>query len=137
MSWLGCGFLEGDCLAGEAFEFGDELSFAADWGETVVPVGTQVGELGVGVWQQVPGDDQDGVARRDDGTLLAAAAGDPVVPGAEECLRACLRTQAAPVPRQRTFAWPGRDVAHRVRVKIVCGLPGGFLASSYGSSRRT
>jgi hypothetical protein len=35
----GCGFLEVDGLAGEAFELGDELTLAAGWREPVVPVG--------------------------------------------------------------------------------------------------
>ena len=61
----GCGWvvsggsvLEGDLLSGEPFQFGDELTLAADRGEPVVPVGAGVGETGCGVGQQVPGDDQ-------------------------------------------------------------------------------
>src|SRR5215472_16895228 len=81
-------FLEQDLLAGEAFEFGDELALAAQRREPVVPVGAEVGELGVWVGQQVPGDDQDGVADRDQGSLFAAAAGEPVVAGGQEGLGA-------------------------------------------------
>jgi hypothetical protein len=57
------GVVQGNLLAGQAFEFGDELALAAQWGKAVMPVGARVGELGVGVGQQVPGDGQDGVAR--------------------------------------------------------------------------
>src|SRR5215467_3575033 len=56
--WSG-GFLEQDLLAGEAFEFGDELALAAQRGEAVVPVRAEVGELGGGVREQVPGDECD------------------------------------------------------------------------------
>ena len=41
--------LEQDLLAGEPFEFGDELAFAAQWGDPVVPVGAEVGEPGIGI----------------------------------------------------------------------------------------
>ena len=44
----GC-VVEGDFLAGEPFEFGDELAFAAQRGQAVVPVGAEVGEVGGGV----------------------------------------------------------------------------------------
>ena len=50
----------------------------------VVEVGAEVVEAGVGVGEQVPDDDQDGAADRDDGLLLAAAAGDASVAFAEE-----------------------------------------------------
>jgi hypothetical protein len=40
--------LEQDLLAGERFEFGDELALAADEGDPVVPVGAEVGEPGMG-----------------------------------------------------------------------------------------
>jgi hypothetical protein len=51
--------LEQDPLAGESFELGAELTFAAQRGEPVVPVGAEVGETGVRVGQQVPSDDQE------------------------------------------------------------------------------
>ena len=51
-----------------------------------MPVGGQVGEPGGGIGQQVPGDDQDGVADRYQRTLLAAAPGDPEVAGSEDGL---------------------------------------------------
>jgi hypothetical protein len=47
------GFVEGDFLAGEAFEFGDELVFASLGCEAVVPVGAEVGEVCGGVGEQV------------------------------------------------------------------------------------
>ena len=46
--------MEGDFLAGQPFDFGDELAFAAQRGEAVVPVGAEVGEVGGGVGEQVP-----------------------------------------------------------------------------------
>jgi hypothetical protein len=52
---FGCGGLgslvlvQGDFLAGEAFEFADQLPFAAFGGELVVVVDAEVGEVGVGV----------------------------------------------------------------------------------------
>ena len=53
-----------------------------------MPVGAEVGEVGVRVGQQVPGDGEDGVADRDQGALLAAAAGEPVVARAQKGLGA-------------------------------------------------
>jgi hypothetical protein len=41
--------LEHDLLAGQAFEFGDELAVAAQRGQAVVPVRAEVGEQGAGV----------------------------------------------------------------------------------------
>jgi hypothetical protein len=54
--------LEQDLLAGEPFELGHELALAAGGGESVVPVRAQVGEPGIGIGQQVPGDDQQRVS---------------------------------------------------------------------------
>ena len=51
-----------------------------------MPARAEVGEVRIGVRQQVPGDDQDGVADRDQGARFAAAAGEAVVTGAEEGL---------------------------------------------------
>ncbi len=82
------GVVEGDFLAGQAFELGDELALAAQRDRAVMPVGAQVGEVGVGVGEQVPGDGEDGVADRDQGALLAAAPGDPLVAGGQEGLGA-------------------------------------------------
>src|SRR5919106_2276984 len=81
-SWMhtdsGGGF-EGDLVA-ECFELADVVAlgaFRSDAG--VVEAGAQVVEPCGRVGQQVPDDDQDGSADRDDGSLLAAAAGDPPV----------------------------------------------------------
>lgn len=43
------GVLEGDFLAGQAFQLGDELAFATLRGKAVVPVRAEVGEVGGGV----------------------------------------------------------------------------------------
>ena len=51
-----------------------------------MPVGAEVGEVGGGVREQVPGDDEDGVADGDQGALLAAAPDDPLVAGGQEGL---------------------------------------------------
>jgi hypothetical protein len=52
-------------------------AFLAVWADAgVVVVGAEVVEVGVGVGEQVPDDDQDGAADRDDRSFLAAAFGD-------------------------------------------------------------
>src|SRR6516225_11417159 len=51
-----------------------------------MPVGAEVGEMGGGVGQQVPGDGEDGVADGDQGAFLAAALDDPLVAGGQEGL---------------------------------------------------
>src|SRR5580700_7039080 len=71
------GGLEGDGVA-EGFELADVVLLAAlgvDAGGIVA--GAEVAEAGVGVGEQVPGDHQDRAAEGDDGSLGAAAAGDP------------------------------------------------------------
>jgi hypothetical protein len=83
------GVVEGDFLAGEAFEFGDELVFAALGCEAVVPVGAGVGEAGAGVGEQVPADGEDGVADGDQGAFLAAALDDPLVTAGQELADRC------------------------------------------------
>jgi len=45
---FGSGLMEQDFLAGEPFEFGDELALASDWSELGVPVEAEVGEVGSG-----------------------------------------------------------------------------------------
>ena len=83
MCWSGGGF-EGDGVA-EGFELADVvagLAAVADAG--VVEAGSKVGVARLGIGEQVPGDDEDGSADGDDGFLLAAAAGDPLVALAEE-----------------------------------------------------
>ena len=58
------------------------LALRADAG--VVELGAEVVEAGLGVGEQVPDDDQDRAADRDDGLLLAPPPGDPPVALAEE-----------------------------------------------------
>ncbi|MDN5767540.1 MAG: hypothetical protein L0H78_17200 [Humibacillus sp.] len=50
----------------------------------VVEVGAEINESGLRVVEQVPDDDQDGPADRDERFLLAASARDASVPFAEE-----------------------------------------------------
>src|SRR6266536_1583779 len=49
-----------------------------------MPVRAEVGEVGVGVGEQVPDDGEDGVADGDQGAFLAAALDDPLVAGGQE-----------------------------------------------------
>src|SRR5215211_546149 len=73
--WSGGG-LQGDRVA-QRLQLADVVALAAvgvDAG--VVEAGAQIVETSVRVGQQVPDDDQDGAADRDDGLLGAAAAGD-------------------------------------------------------------
>ena len=73
------GRFEGDAET-EGFEFADVvtlLTVGVDAG--VVVAGAEVVELGGVVLQEVPDDDEDGATYRDDGFLLAAAAGDTPV----------------------------------------------------------
>ena len=79
----GRGF-EGDLVA-EGLEFADVVAhLAVEVDPEVVVVGSEVAELGVVVAEQVPGDDEDRSADRDDGSFLAAPTGDPAVPLAQE-----------------------------------------------------
>jgi hypothetical protein len=64
------GFLQDNFHAGEAFEFGDELTFAALGREAVVVVGAEVTDAGIGLGEQVPDDGEEGVADGDEGALL-------------------------------------------------------------------
>ncbi|MFF4625529.1 hypothetical protein [Nonomuraea jabiensis] len=93
------------------------LALGADAG--VVEVGAQVDEASVGVGQQVPDDGEDGAADGDDGSLLAAAAGDAAVAFAEEGVglarRDCCFAQN-----------PGQ-----IRVAVAGGAPA-FLAAGQG-----
>jgi hypothetical protein len=80
----------------------------------------EVGEVGIGVREQVVRDDEQGVADGDQRALLAAAAGDPVVAGAEEGLGpggadACLAEGAAE---------PGVALARSARFSLAGALPG-------------
>jgi hypothetical protein len=60
------------------------LAFRA--GAVVVEIRTQVVEMSLGIRQQVPDDDQQGPADRDDGFFLAAAPRDASVALTEVCL---------------------------------------------------
>ena len=61
--------MQGDFVA-ECFEFTDVVALLTFWVDAgVVVAGTQVVETGLGIGQQVPDDDQDGTADRDDGFL--------------------------------------------------------------------
>jgi hypothetical protein len=81
---LGSGGLEGDLVA-ERLELADVVALGAiGVVGGVVEAGAEVVEAGVGVSQQLPDDDQDGAADRDDGPLGATAAGDAPVALPEE-----------------------------------------------------
>ena len=72
-----------------------------------MPVRAKVGEAGGGVRQQVPGDDGDGVADRDQGPLFTAAAGQPMIAGAEESFGPAAPRPASPrVPEIHGLPWP-------------------------------
>jgi hypothetical protein len=66
-----------------------------------VVVRAEVDELGLLVGEQRPDDDEDGAADRDDGPLLAAAAGDAPVALAEEGVGAGGADAASPSTRAR------------------------------------
>src|SRR5215470_818534 len=86
------GRLDSDFVA-EGFELADVVALAAFGVDAqVVIVRPEVAVCGAGVRKQVPGDDKDGVADRDDGALGTAAAGDPPVPLAEEGVGAAGRS---------------------------------------------
>ena len=73
------GGLQGDPVA-EGFELANVVALLAFWvGTGVVVAGAEVVELGALVAKQVPDDDQDGTAYRDDSLLLPAAASDAPV----------------------------------------------------------
>jgi hypothetical protein len=73
-SWLEC-----DSLAGEVFELAGQFALASLLGDPgVVVAGAEVVVAGARVGQDVPDDREDGVADRDDGAFLAAAAGQAV-----------------------------------------------------------
>src|SRR3954453_6265301 len=72
--------VEGDLVA-EGFELVDVGGLATLWVVAAVEeIRPEVGEVGVGIGQQEPDDDQDRAADRDEGLLAASAAGH--APGA-------------------------------------------------------
>ena len=88
-SRVGLKLRSGDGLEGDLVAEGLELADVAADGALgaaalVVVVGSEIDELGVGIGQEVPDDGQDGPSDRDDGFLLAPAAGDASVAFAEE-----------------------------------------------------
>jgi hypothetical protein len=83
----GCGGLGlgSDFLAGEVFELAGQVTLAAQLVDSrVVVAGAEIVVAGVWVGQDVPDDGEDAVAGRDDGSFLAAAAGQTAVAVAEE-----------------------------------------------------
>src|SRR5665647_164533 len=110
------GGLQGDPVA-EGFEFADVVALLAFWVDAgVVVAGAQVVETGLGIGQEVPGDDQDGTADRDDGFLLASSAGDaPVALSQERVGLGCRHGGLAQGPGQVAVA--------------VTGGPGALLAA--------
>src|SRR5215211_3500907 len=78
------GGFEGDLVA-EGLELADVVALGAFGTDTgVVEAGAEVLEVGLWVGQQVPGDDQDGPADRDDRSSLAASTGNPPVAFTQE-----------------------------------------------------
>jgi hypothetical protein len=78
-------WLEGDGLAGQAFQLADEVALAVPAvGACLVVAMAEVVITGVWVREQAPDDRQDGVADGDDRASFAAAPGDAVVALAEE-----------------------------------------------------
>ena len=78
------GGFESDGVA-EGFELAYVVALASFGVDALgVVARSQVEVAGVGVGEQVPGDDEDGVAEGGDGALGSAAAGDATVALAEE-----------------------------------------------------
>ena len=117
------GGFEGDGVA-EGFELADVVALAAlDVGAGVVEAGSEVVVVGVRVGQQVPDDDQDGAADRDDGPLGATPPRDAPVAFPEEGV--------GPPGRDGGFA----EDAGEVRVAVAGGagafaFAGGLLDAS-------
>jgi hypothetical protein len=110
----GSSWVEGHGVA-EGLQFTDvvaDLAFGV--GARDVVARAEVDELRLVVGEQGPDDDEDGAADRDDRPLLAAAAGDPPIPLAEEGVGAggadCGLTDH---PCQVAVALPGAGVALR------------------------
>jgi hypothetical protein len=104
---------EGDGVA-EGFELADVVllaAFGVDPGD--VEPWAEIMELGAGVGQQVPGDDQDGAAGGDDGAFGAAAAGDAPVPFAQEGVG---------------LGGAGGGVARQASASLICGTSSANIA---------
>jgi hypothetical protein len=111
-SWLRAdtrGGFEGDLVA-EGLELADVVAhgaFRTDAG--VVEAGAEVVEPEGRVGQQVPDNDQDGPADRDDGVLLAASTGDPP----EVSRRLCARVTREGRGSRRRAAIPNQSPSRR------------------------
>jgi hypothetical protein len=93
--------LQGDLVA-ERLQLADVVALAAvGVGAGVVEAGAQVVEAGIRVRQQVPDDDQDGAADRDDGPLGAAPPRDAPVALARKVLVRPAATAASLSTRAR------------------------------------
>src|SRR5215472_18053877 len=111
----GCGF-ESDPVA-QRCQLADVVAdLALGTGVAWVELRAQVVEAGIGIGQQMPDDDQQRPADRDDGLLRAAASSDPPVALTEEGLGV--------TGRDRSLA------QHPGQVGIAVPGTGGFLASS-------
>src|SRR5215218_3364404 len=118
--WRSGGGLQGDRVA-QRLQLADVVALAAvgvDAG--VVEARAQIVEAGIRVRQQVPDDDQDGAADRDDGLLGAAAAGDAPVALAEEGVGlAGGRGGLAQHPGQVGVAVPGGGLAFLLAGRLL------------------
>lgn len=125
--WGSGGGFEGDLVA-EGLEFADVVMLlAVEVDPGVVVVGSEVAKVGVVVAEQVPGDDQDGSADRDNGSFLAASTRDPAVPLAQEGIGAPrVDSGVAQNPRQVAVPCP---VAPLPFLRPADSLtPGAYLA---------
>jgi hypothetical protein len=128
--WMGArsgGGFEGDHVA-EGFELADVVALAAlgvDPG--VVEARAEVLVVDGGVGQQVPDDDQDGAADRDDGPLGAAASGDAPVAFPRKVVVRPAATAASPSTRAR-YGLPCPVVALPLRLPADSLTPGANFA---------
>ena len=84
VQWVLGGGFEGDLVA-EGFELADVgLCAALGVGAFVVEVRAQIGEVGLGVGQEMPDDHEDGAPDGDDGLVRATAPGDAPVAFTQE-----------------------------------------------------
>jgi hypothetical protein len=123
----------------EGFELANVVALLAFWvGMGVVVAGVEVVKLDGLVAQQVPDDDQDGTTYRDDGFLLAAAAGDAPVAFAQERVGlACSDGGLAQDPGQVAVPVPGGSGALLATGGLfdLWGEPGSALPISRAATR--
>jgi hypothetical protein len=144
------GGLGGD-FAAEGLELAEVVThFVVEVDPGVVVAGSEVAEMGVVVAEQVPGDGQDGSGHRDDGSFLAAPAGDPAVTLAQEGVGAPDRDRGlAQISCQVTVPVPGGAVALLAssglldargelgpRRKVRRGLEAGHVHADLGHDHR-